>query len=163
MYPKLRECPSVKLMSFPTPSSLQHEILCRYLFNQFFCGHLDRLGGNMSAVMERPPSQNRTQQISWKARVLHIPHFANCRTLFFVESIAKCRYLCRRKHIYMSIVKFSYHCNSIVNGPYPLKHMHSTQHTNEQQLNQPRLVAAFCRWWKVVITLWTLCAVSRPR
>ena len=94
---------------------------------------------------------------------MHIPHFANCRTLFFVESIAKCRYLCRWKHIYMSIVKFSYHCNSIVNGPYPLKHMHSTQHTNEQQLNQPRLVAAFCRWWKVVITLWTLCAVSRPR
>ena len=66
----------------------------------------------------------------------------------------------------MSIVKFSYHCNSIVNGPYPLKHMHSTQHTqhtDEQQLNQPRLVAAFCRWWKVVITLWSLCAVSRPR
>ena len=39
---------------------MKYEKLWRYLFNQFFCGNLDRLGGNMSDLMEEALSHNIT-------------------------------------------------------------------------------------------------------
>ena len=163
MYPKLRECPSVKLMSFPTPGSLQHEILSRYLFNQFFCGHLDRLGGNMSAVMERPPSQNRTQQSpgNLESCTFHILQIEFYSLLY--------RWY-RNVDIYADETRLlsSFHITAI---QLSTDHIHSstctaqTAHPSNQwtAIESASLVAAFWRWWKVVITLWSLCAVSRPR
>ena len=50
---------------------MKYEKLWRYLFNQFFCGNLDRLGGNMSDLMEEALSHN-------------ITHLTRERTQFYI-------------------------------------------------------------------------------
>ena len=68
------------------------------------------------------------------------------------------------KHVYCQVfISLQFNCQRSISTQAHAQHRRHTHQTNEQQLNQQTLVAAFWRWWKVVITLWSLCAVSRPR
>ena len=63
------------------------------------------------------------------------------------------------KHVYCPVfISLQFNCQRTISTQ---AHAHpSNQWT---AIESASLVAAFWRWWKVVITLWSLCAVSRPR